>query len=162
MPPESNPDSHMTESTPTHCPECGGLFTAEETCADHYHACLALEYTDPAYYGPVHHLTVLAYMLQHPSRLSADGWQAMHNLLARFLSEDVSPARMRQQLQNQVKNKSFSLVKGEPAAQPTWAWNKTVMDVRLADADTYCADVRAWAEAVQNNIQQNLQQKGVS
>ena len=152
----------MTKSTPTaHCPECGGQFTAEETCTDRYHACLALEYTNPAI-GQVHHFTVLAYMLQHPSRLSADGWQAMCNLLDRFLSEDISPARMRQRLQHQVKNKSFSMVKGEPAAQPTWVWRKTVMDVRLADADTYCADVRTWAEAVHHDIQQQLQQKDIS
>lgn len=145
----------MTKSSPTVCcPECGGQFTAEETCIDHYHACLALEYTDSAYFGPVHHFTVLAYKLQHPSQLSAAGWQAMRQLLGRFLDDDISPARMRQLLQRQMQNKSFSMVKGTPAVQPTWTWRKTVMDVRLADPITYCADVRAWAEAVYQDIQQ--------
>jgi hypothetical protein len=144
----------MTKSTPTiHCPECGGQFTAEETCTDRYHACLALEYPDPAY-GQVHHFTVLAYMLQHPSQLSADGWLAMHQLLGQFLVDDISPARMRQLLQQPMQNKSFSMVKGAPAAQPDWNWTKTIMDVRLDDPTTYCADVRAWAEAVHHDIQQ--------
>jgi hypothetical protein len=137
-----------------HCPECSGRFTAEETCADRYHACLALEYTDPAYYGPVHHLTVLSYKLQHPSQLSADGWQAMRGLLDRFLSADISPVRMRQLLQQQLKNKSFNMVKGAPTAQPDWNWTKTIMDVRLGNATTYCADVRAWAKAVHCDLQQ--------
>jgi len=144
----------MTKSKPTtQCPECGGQFTIDETCTDRYHACLALEYPDPAY-GQVHHFTVLAYTLQHPSQLSADGWQAMRNLLDRFLSEGISPARMRQLLQQQMPHKSFSMVKGEPAAQPPWTWCKTVMDVRLDDPPTYCADVRAWAKAVHHDIQQ--------
>ena len=141
----------------THCPECGGQFTAGETCTDRYHACLALEYPNPAY-GQVHHFTVLAYMLQHPQQLSADGWQAMRQLLRQFLLDGISPARMRQLIQQQQKTqpKSFSMVKGEPAVQPRWAWSKTIMDVRLDTPTIYCADVRAWAEAIHNDIQQNL------
>ena len=144
----------MTELTPrTHCPECGGKFAAEETCTDRYHACMALELTDPDY-GAVHHFTVPAYMLQHPSQLSADGWQAMVQILHEFLVDGVSPVRMRQLLQQPMQNKSFSMVKGAPAAQPDWNWAKTIMDVRLDDPTIYCADVRAWAEAVHHDIQQ--------
>jgi hypothetical protein len=153
----------MTKPTQTQvCPECGGQFTAEETCTDRYYACMALELTDPSY-GAVHHFTVPTYMLQHPSQLSADGWQAMCQILHQFLVEGVAPARMRQIIQQQQKTrpKSFSMVKGPPAAQPTWNWTKTIMDVRLDDATTYCDDVRAWAEAVHHDIQQNLQQKDV-
>lgn len=144
----------MTEPLPaTHCPECGGQLTAEETCTDRYHACMALELTDPAY-GAVHHFTVPAYMLQHPSQLSADGWQAMAQILHEFLVAGVSPARMRQLIQQQQKTqrKSFSLVKGRGAERPSWTWRKTIMDVRLDNPDVYCADIRAWAEAVHNDI----------
>ena len=143
----------MTKPNETQvCTECGAQPTAEETCTDRYHACLALEYPNPAY-GQVHHFTVLAYMLQHPSQLSADGWQAMCQLLARFLNEGISPARMRQLLQQQMQNKSFSVVKGTPAGQPAWTWSKTIMEVRLDDSTTYCADMHAWAEAVHNDVQ---------
>ncbi|MCA9917844.1 MAG: hypothetical protein KC445_07835 [Anaerolineales bacterium] len=145
----------MTEPATTRCPECGGPFTAEATCTDRYHACMALELTDPAY-GAVHHFTVPAYMLQHPSHLSAAGWQAMAQILHDFLVAGVSPARMRQLIRQQQKMqpKSFSLVKGGVAERPFWPWRKTIMDLRLDDPATYCADVRAWAEAVHHNIQQ--------
>lgn len=146
----------MTEPTPiTTCPECGGQFTAEETCTDRYYACMALELTNPSY-GAVHHFTVPAYMLQHPSRLSADGWQAMAQILHEFLVDDVSPARMRQLIQQQQKMqpKSFSMVKGTPATQPSWTWCRTIMDVRLDEATTYCADILTWAEAVHHDLQQ--------
>lgn len=153
----------MTKSTSTtQCPECGGQFTAKETCTDQYYACMALELTDPAY-GAVHHLTVPAYMLQHPSQLSADGWQAMVQILHEFLVDGVSPARMRQVIQQQQKRqpKSFSMVKGAPAAQPAWVWRKTIMDVRLDDPTIYCADVRAWAEAVHHDIHQHADLSGL-
>ena len=146
----------MTKLTATtHCPECGGHFSAGETCTDRYHACMALELTDSAY-GVVHHLTVPAYILQHSSHLSADGWQAMCQILHDFLVAGVSPARMRQLIQKQqkIRPKSFSMVKGAVAAQPTWTWTKTILTVRLDDPTRYCADVRAWAEAVHRDIQQ--------
>ncbi len=123
---------------------------------------MALELTDPGY-GAVHHFTVPAYMLQHPSQLSADGWQAMAQILHQFLVEGVSPAQMRQIIQQQqkIRPKSFSLVKGTPAAQPDWHWTKTIMDVRLDEPKTYCADVRVWAEAVHADIQLHWQRRGV-
>ncbi|MBK7894933.1 MAG: DUF5946 family protein [Candidatus Promineifilaceae bacterium] len=145
----------MTEPTATtHCPECGGQFTAEETCTDRYHACMALELTDPAY-GAVHHFTVPAYMLQHPSRLSAAGWLAMVQILHEFVVDGVSPARMRQVIRQQQKMQphSVSLVKGDVAERPSWTWTKTIMDIHLDDPARYCADVRTWAKAVHNDIQ---------
>ena len=124
---------------------------------------MALELTNPDY-GAVHHFTVPAYMLQHPSRLSADGWQAMAQILHEFLVDGVSSARMRQLIQQQQKTrpKSFSIVKGSPAERPSWTWTTTIMAVRLEDPALYCADVRAWAEAVHYDIQQNSQQKDIS
>ena len=137
---------------PTCCPECGAAVTAGETCTDRYHACLALEYTDGAYFGSVHHFTVLAYNLQHPSQLSADGWHAMRHLLHRFLSENISPARMRQLLQGKMAHKSFSMVKGAKLGTLNVVWHKTIMDVRLDSSENYCADIRAWAEAVHKDL----------
>ncbi|MCC6602392.1 MAG: hypothetical protein IT327_04235 [Anaerolineae bacterium] len=136
------------------CPECGAQPAGEATCTDRYHACMALELTNPDY-GAVHHFTVPAYMLQHPSRLSADGWRAMAQILHEFLVGGVSPARMRQLVRQQQKNqpKSFSMVKGRAAERPSWTWRKTIMDVRLDDPTSYCADVRTWAEAVYKDIQ---------
>lgn len=136
------------------CSECGASPNRGKTCTDHYHACLALEYPNPTY-GRVHHFTVLAYQLQHPSQLSAVGWQAMQKLLGRFLQESISPEKMRVQLRKQMQYKSFSMVKGEPVPDLTWKWSKTILDVRQDHAEMYCADVRAWAESVYNDIKQH-------
>ena len=78
----------------------------------------------------------------------------MQLLLGRFLHEEISPQKMREQLQKQMQHKSFSLVEGSPAPQPAWNWLKTILDVRLVNPNVYCADIHAWAEAVHNDIQQ--------
>ena len=67
--------------------ECG---QPAETCEQAWGECLALEFSDPEY-GAVHHLTVSAYMLQHPGRLSAGGWWAERRLLAEFLDDPGRP-----------------------------------------------------------------------
>jgi len=57
-----------------------------------------------------------------------------------------------------MANKSFSMTKGPKLAAPGWVWHKTVMDVRLGNSVTYCADVRAWADAVHKDIQQEYKE----
>lgn len=47
-------------------------------------------------YGAIHHLTVPAYMLQHPSRYSREGWLEARRLLAAFLA-GKAPAEVRRQ-----------------------------------------------------------------
>ena len=75
----------------TACPECGA---AETRCEAQFHRFLALEYSDAAY-GAVHHLTVAAYMLQHSSKLTAEGWLFERDLLKRFLVVGASPSEVR-------------------------------------------------------------------
>ena len=66
------------------CPECGAPDSACEAC---FNECLVKEFEDAAY-GVVHHLTVAAYMLQHSSKLTREGWLHERNLLREFLVED--------------------------------------------------------------------------
>ena len=75
------------------CPECGAQ---DNACEARFHECLALEFSDAAY-SAVHHLTVAAYMLQHSSKLTRDGWLHERNLLREFLVENKPPAFIRQQ-----------------------------------------------------------------
>jgi hypothetical protein len=58
------------------CPECGAPNAA---CATRFDECLVLEFSN-AGYGAVHHLTVAAYMLQHSSKLTREGWLHMRGL----------------------------------------------------------------------------------
>src|SRR5919108_6330760 len=70
------------------CPECGAPNSA---CETRFHEFLIKEFENPSY-GAVHHLTVTAYMLQHSSKLSREGWLHERDLLREFLVEKKPPA----------------------------------------------------------------------
>jgi hypothetical protein len=130
------------------CPECGA---PEALCQTRFDECLALEFSDPGGYGSVHNLTVAAYMLQHSSRLTKEGWLFERSLLREFLLEGKSPALVRQENRQaldsgkrQFKIKSRT---GQPVVAKT-AWTKTILEVRTENAEIYCADVTEWAKAV--------------
>jgi hypothetical protein len=104
--PRDDKEQKMT----SHCAECGAPWTAEDNCTQRYHRFLALELSNPEY-GVVHHLTVATYMLQHPSQLSLQGWQAMREQLRQFLDEGLRPeearARIRKSAAFQARSWSF-------------------------------------------------------
>lgn len=129
------------------CPECGAPGSLCQTRFDEF---LALEFSDPGY-GAVHHLTVAAYMLQHSSKLTREGWLYERELLREFLVENKSPAFVRQQNRDVVDSdkRQFKIKSrtGQPVIAKT-AWARTICDVRADDADAYCQDVEIWARAV--------------
>lgn len=135
---------------PTPCPECGAAPAGGESCEERFHRCLALEYEDWAGYGAVHNLTVPAYMLQHPSRYSREGWLESRRLLVAFLAGEP-PAAVKKQNRARLDSGSrpWRMTRGERISPPAGAtWSMTIADVRLDDPATYCADVVAWARAV--------------
>jgi Family of unknown function (DUF5946) len=127
------------------CPECGA-----PDCEVRFNECLALEFSDAAY-GSVHHLTVAAYMLQHSSKLTREGWLHERNLLKEFLIENKPPTFIRQQNKDLVDSgkRAFKIksTNGIPVINIT-KWKKTILDIRMEDADDYCADVTTWAKSV--------------
>jgi hypothetical protein len=129
------------------CPECGA---PDNDCETRYHECLVKEFTDPDY-GSVHHLTVTAYMLQHSSKLTEEGWLFERNLLREFLIDHKSPSRIRKQNRDKLDSgkRVFKITSKDdlPKISRT-RWKKTILDVRLEEADAYCSDVTAWALAV--------------
>ena len=128
------------------CPECGA---PEMSCQSVFDECLVKEFTDPGY-GTVHHLTVAAYMLQHSSKLTKEGWLHMRELLREFLVENKPPAFIRKQNRDFVDSgeRKFKIASkdGLPVISKT-TWAKTILDVRMEDAEIYCADVTAWAKS---------------
>ncbi len=126
------------------CPECGAMDAA---CEARYHECLAKEFSE-AGYGAVHHLTVATYMLQHSSKLTKEGWLYERNLLKEFLIEKKSPGLVRRQSRDLVDDgrRKFKITSkdGKPKISLR-KWSKTILDVRLENAGTYCQDVTAWA-----------------
>ncbi len=129
------------------CPECGAPETLCQTRFDEF---LALEFTN-AGYGAVHHLTVTAYMLQHSSKLTREGWLYERGVLREFLVENKPPAFIRKQNRDLVDSgkRTFKIKSrdGLPVIYNS-TWTKTILDVRTESAEVYCANVSAWARAV--------------
>lgn len=132
------------------CLECGAL-----DCQIYFDEFLVLEFTD-AGYGSVHHLTVAAYMLQHSSKLTREGWLHERELLREFLVENKPPAFIRKQNKDLVDSgkRTFKIKSrdGKPVINKS-TWTKTILDVRTENAEVYCADVTAWARAVLEDVQ---------
>ncbi|HMX19672.1 MAG TPA: DUF5946 family protein [Anaerolineales bacterium] len=129
----------------TACPECGAT-----NCESRFHEFLALEFSNAAY-GNVHHLTVAAYMLQHSSKLTREGWRYERELLRAFLVENKTPAFIRRQNRDRVDDskRTFKIKSkdGSPFIN-RFAWTKTILNVRAENAEVYCADITTWAGAV--------------
>jgi hypothetical protein len=137
------------------CPECGANLPAGGSCNDLFDACLALEYENPSAFGAVHHLTVLAYVLQHPSKYSRQGWLEGRKLLGEFLHNRKSPAEMRTQNRGRVDNsrRTWSITKGEQVTElDGMAWSVTIVGVPLDNVEVYRAGVTRWAQAVLADI----------
>lgn len=129
------------------CPDCG---VPNNACETRFHECLVKEFEDAAY-GAVHHLTVAAYMLQHSSQLTREGWLHKRELLREFLVENKPPAFIRQQNRDLVDSEKrtfkIRLKDAKPVINKT-AWMRTILDVRTENAEIYCEDVIAWAKFV--------------
>jgi hypothetical protein len=129
------------------CPECGA---PENACGTRFQECLVREFEDSAY-GAVHHLTVAAYMLQHSSKLTREGWLYERELLREFLVEKKPPAFIRKQDKDLVDSgmRAFKIKSrdGAPVINKV-TWMKTILDIRVENAEKYCADVIAWARSV--------------
>ena len=108
-------------------------------------------------YGAVHNLTVATYMLQHSSKMSREGWRYERDLLREFIVEKKSPSLIRQQVKDSVdsgkRTFKFKSKDGKPVINKS-TWMKTILDVRTEDAETYCADVTAWASSVLEDVQE--------
>ncbi|MDQ3004396.1 MAG: DUF5946 family protein [Chloroflexota bacterium] len=128
------------------CAECGA---PDNLCQTRFDKILVLEFTD-AGYGAVHHLTVAAYMVQHSSKLTREGWLFERELLREFLVENKPPAFIRKQNKDLVDSgkRKFKIKSrdGLPVINKT-QWTKTILNVRTENAEDYCEDVTAWARS---------------
>ena len=134
------------------CPECGA---SDDLCQTRFDEFLVLEFTD-AGYGAVHHLTVATFMIQHSSKLTREGWLFERDLLREFLVENKPPAFIRKQNKDVVDSgkRKFKIKSrdGLPVINKT-TWTKTILDVRVENAEDYCEDVTAWARSVLEDVQ---------
>jgi hypothetical protein len=131
------------------CPHCGGVIPGEETCQQRFDHSQILELEQPGFYA-VHHLSVPCYLLQH-NRYSRRGWLEVRKLLEKIISKGwTAEMALRESRYLSIRgNKDWSLTKGEklPGVEQI-QWQLTIADVKLDSAETYCADVRRWAETI--------------
>jgi hypothetical protein len=135
------------------CPECGAT---DGFCQTRFDEFLILEFTD-AGYGAVHHLTVATFMVQHSSKLTREGWLFERDLLREFLVENKPPALIRKQNKDVVDSgkRKFKIKSrdGLPVINKT-TWTKTILDVRVENAEVYCEDINAWAKSALEDVQE--------
>src|SRR5215207_2393823 len=135
------------------CPGCGA---PDNLCQGRFDEFLVLEFTD-AGYGAVHHLTVAAFMVQHSSKMTPEGWQYERDLLREFLVEKKTPAAIRKQIKDTVdsgkRTFKFKSKTGVPVIYKS-SWTKTILDVRAENAEVYRQDINAWATAVREDAEQ--------
>src|SRR5687767_12044138 len=86
------------------CPECGSAWSGGQTCQDYFHQMLYWEAEDMETRGVVHHLMVLCYHLQHPSRYSPEGLAHSRALLVDFVEKGLSPAYVRKRDKEKVSS----------------------------------------------------------
>jgi hypothetical protein len=133
------------------CPGSGAAVSSGEPCRGRFDRCLAKEFEDWTGYGEVHHLSVTAYMLQHPGDYSRDGWLEARRRLADYLLAGKPPAEVRRENRGRLDSgrRSWRMTRGGRVALPAgFSWSKTIADVRLDNPEVYCADVVEWARAV--------------
>lgn len=134
----------------TICQLCGANISAGESCRERFERCLALEYEHPDAFGAVHHLLVAGYMLQH-NAYSREVWLEARRMLERFIQEGVLPTEVRAENRGRYnsKHRTWHVTRGPRLAEfDQITWSFTLLDVRLDDAEIYCADVRRWAVSI--------------
>jgi hypothetical protein len=129
------------------CPECGA---PDQLCQTRFDEFLVLEFTDTGY-AAVHHLTVAAFMLQHSSRMTREGWMYERELLREFLIENKPPSYIRKQNKDKVDSgkRTFKIKSrdGKRIIEKS-TWKKTILDVRTENSEVYCEDITSWARSV--------------
>ena len=108
--------------------------------------------------GVVHHLTVLCYHLQHPSLYSPEGLVEAQRLLVEFVEHSATTEEVRQRNRARVDSSQRTWkIKATAASHGAYAqsihWTMTAADVTAGGANSYCDNVRRWAQSILETLQ---------
>jgi hypothetical protein len=135
------------------CPECGAPSRDGRSCREQFDALMALEYNDPEGLGAVHHLTVLCYVLQHPSRYSMPAVIWGKAALKAAVQHSVPPRELRRQagrlFGGSARVRGVLPIAGLHRTQ----WKMTIADVYGCDPGEYTNRVEAWARSIAGQIE---------
>jgi hypothetical protein len=135
------------------CPECGAAWPEGTTCQDIFGQMLAWEYEDMERRGPVHHLMVLSYHLQHPSLYAPDGLLNAQRLLIDFVEGGVTPQAVRRRDRDMVDSgKRKWKIKARAGLVAAYRnpihWKMTAADIIARGPDAYNDSVQEWAGSI--------------
>ena len=141
----------------THCTECGADWSYGQTCENHFNQMLYWEQEDPSVYGAAHHLMVLSFHLQHPSRYSPEGLAHAKGLLLDFLERGVTPAQALQRDHDAVDSgKRKFKITGTPERHGSYAypvaWTITASDMVASGQEAFVGNVHVWARSILNAL----------
>jgi hypothetical protein len=137
------------------CPECGAD-GSQATCEENFHQFLFWEAEDPSVWE-VHHLMVLSYHLQHPSKYSVDGLKHALGLLDDFVGKGLPPQEVRQQIRGAVASgtRTFKIT-ARPDSQGSYAhpvaWTMRAQDVVAGGIAHYVENTHKWAQAIYDDL----------
>lgn len=115
------------------------------------------EQADMERLGVVHHLMVLSFQLQHPSRYSPEMLQGAKQMLVDFLEHGVTPQQMRVKLRDAVDSgKRKHKITGTPEAHGVYerpvAWTMRAGDVVAGGSEHYVGNIAAWARSILGSL----------
>ena len=126
------------------------------TCEADFHSLLGWEHERPEFLA-VHHLTVLAYHLQHPHLYSPEGLVYAQRLLADFLVGLTPTAARARHGAGLDSGKRSWRVKGTNESHGIYAprpeWTMAAADVLTAGIDEYLERAEQWARTVHTSLQ---------
>lgn len=136
------------------CAQCGATPRDGLSCRDAFDDLLAFEFVDREAFGPVHHLTVACYCLQHPDGYSDD----VRALWRQLISDPEDGGKHAVSIMAAMRERFDGAVRvREPGHEPPgwWprAWLQTALDALPSDAADRTAAghvrrMRAWAASV--------------
>lgn len=147
------------------CAQCGVEYDDGFDCESCFHALLAFENENPPAFAAVHHLTVIAYSVQHPEGYSREALDAWREFLDVSLSGGATPT----QLLDRARRKfgGSQRVRDQKAKVPSiWPkqWPVSVQEVFRPEehigVDAYVERARAWARAVNDTLRATLGVQG--
>ena len=135
------------------CHECGAPIDDGKECRDYLNEMIAWDFADFNGVGKIHHLTVLAYNLQHPSVYSQKGLENAKASLQEFILNPSSFQKHdkvnRKNLSSDVRDWKITGTledRGVYSMQPHW----TILasDVVKDGLGAYVDNVKKWSESV--------------
>jgi glycosyltransferase involved in cell wall biosynthesis len=141
------------------CPECGADLGELERCDELFGQALAWEWLDPPRSYANHHLLVLSWEIQHPSRFSEPALAWARDALRHGVREGIDPEQLRREaayLSRQRRDDGFRIVREGGEVVPR-KWARTFADVVAEGSDAMPESVMRLAEAIVEELEKEAE-----